>query len=122
MPNHLRLDLDLIELLARVHTHHTADHLRHDDHVAEVRLDGVGLLVGLGLLLGFAQLLDQTHGLALEAAVEPATGAGVDDVAELFGGEVEESVLQNRVVSGAARGYGGWWWWGKLYSSRSMPR
>ena len=41
-------------------------------------LDEVGLLVGLGLLLGLAELLDQTHGLALETAVEPAAGAGVD--------------------------------------------
>ena len=47
--------------------------------------DEIGLLVGLGLLLGFAQFLDQTHWLALEAAVEPTAGAGVDDIAELFG-------------------------------------
>lgn len=56
-----------------------------------MRLDEVGLLVGLGVLLGFAELLDEPHGLALQAAVEAAAGAGVDDVAELFGGEVEES-------------------------------
>lgn len=56
-----------------------------------MRLDEVGLLVRFGVLLGFAQLFDQAHGLALQAAVEAAAGAGVDDVAELFGGEVEES-------------------------------
>lgn len=57
-----------------------------------MRLDEVGLLVGLGGLFGFTELLNQAHRLALEAAVEAATGAGMDDVAELFGGEVEESV------------------------------
>ena len=98
MPDHLRLNLHLIELLARVHAHHAANHLRHDDHVAEVRLHGFGLLIRLGLLLRFAQLLDQTHRLALEAAVEAAAGTSVDDVAELFGGEVEESVWLVRLV------------------------
>jgi hypothetical protein len=84
-------------------------------------LDGVGLLVGLGFLLGFAELLDETHGLALEAAVEPATGAGVDDVAELFGGEVEEPLYPPSVSDAVDMG--------SLvrekvssYSSRSMPR
>jgi hypothetical protein len=53
-----------------------------------VGLDKIGLLVRLGLLLRLAELLDQAHGLALQAAVEPAAGAGVDDIAQLVGGEV----------------------------------
>jgi hypothetical protein len=57
-----------------------------------VSLDKVGLLVGLSLLLGLAELLDEAHGLALQATVEPATSTGMDDVAELVGGEVEKSV------------------------------
>jgi hypothetical protein len=92
-PHHLRLDLDLVELLPAVDTDHGADHLGHDNHVAQVRLDEVWLLVGLGGLFRFAEFFYQAHGLALEAAVEAAAGAGVDDVAELFGGEVEESVF-----------------------------
>jgi hypothetical protein len=91
-PHHLRLDLDLVELLARVDADDRADHLGHDNHVTQVRLDEVGLLVGLCGLFGFTELLDQAHRLALETAVEAAAGAGVDDVAELFGGEVEESI------------------------------
>jgi hypothetical protein len=91
--NHLGLDLDRVELLAGVDADDGADHLGDDDHVAEVGLDGVGLLVGLGLLLGLAQLLDEAHGLALQAAVEPTTGAGVDDIAELLGGEIEKPVM-----------------------------
>ncbi len=88
---HLRLDLDLVEFFARVDSNDASDHLGHDDHVSQVGLDEVGLLVGSGGLFGFAQFLDQAHGFALEAAVEAATGSGVDHVAELFGGEVEES-------------------------------
>lgn len=90
MADHLGLDLNLVELLTGVDTDNGADHLGDDDHVTEVRLDEVGLLVGLGLLLGLAELLDQTHGLALQTAVESAAGTGVDDIAELLGGEVEE--------------------------------
>jgi len=89
--NHLRLDLNLVELLAGVDTDDGADHLRNDNHVTEVSLDELGLLVGLSLLLGLAELLDQAHGLALEAAVDPAASAGVDDIAELIGAEVEET-------------------------------
>lgn len=62
-----------------------------------MRLDEIRLLVGLSLGLCLAQLLDQTHGAALETAVEPAAGTGMDEVAELFGGEVEESVVEGTV-------------------------
>lgn len=91
MSNHLRLDFNLVELLARVDTNDATNHLRDDNHVSQMRLDEVGLLVRLGLLLCLTELLDQTHGLALETAVEPTTSTGVDDIAELVGGEVEES-------------------------------
>ncbi len=96
MADHLGLDLDLVELLAGVDANDGANHLGDDNHVAEVGLDGVGLLVGLGLLLGLAQLLDQTHGAALQAAVDPAAGAGVDDITELVGAEVQKAVRRER--------------------------
>lgn len=92
MANHLRLDLNLVELLAGVDTDDGADHLGDNNHVTEVGLDEVGLLVGLGLLLGLAELLDETHGLALQATVEASAGTGVDDITELLGGEVEEPI------------------------------
>jgi hypothetical protein len=66
-----------------------------------VGLDEVGLLVGLGLLLGLAELLDQAHGLALQTTVEPAASAGVHDIAELFGGEVEEPVSHSMSDNGS---------------------
>ena len=92
MSHHLRLDFDLVELLAAVNPNHAADHLGHDNHVPEVGFHQIGFLVGFGFLFGFAEFLDQAHGFALQAPVEAAAGAGVHDVAELFGGEVEESV------------------------------
>jgi hypothetical protein len=88
--DHLGLDLDLVELLARVDADDAANHLGNNDHVTEVCLDEVGLLVGLGLLLGLAELLDQAHGLALETAVETSAGTRVDEVTELLRAEVEE--------------------------------
>jgi hypothetical protein len=90
--DHFRLDFDLVELLAGVDADDAANHLGDDNHVTEMGLDGIGLLVGLGLLLGLAELLDETHGAALQTAVDPATGAGVDDIAELVGAEVEEAI------------------------------
>ncbi len=104
-PHHLRLDLHLIELLPAIDANDTANHLRHDDHVPEVGLHEIRFLVGFGFLLGFAEFLDQAHGFAFEAAVEAAAGAGVDDVPELFGGEVEESG-EAGLVGGGERGEG----------------
>lgn len=98
MANHLRLDLNLVELLAGVDADDAANHLGDNDHVTEVGLDEVGLLVGLSLLLSLAELLDQAHGLALEATVDPATGTGVDDIAELIGAKVEETA-RKRLLS-----------------------
>lgn len=96
MAHHLRLDFDLVKLLAAVHTDDTANHLRHDNHVTQMRLDLVGLLIRLGVLFGFAEFLDQAHRLALEATVEPTASAGMEEVAEGGRGEVEESSQGNQ--------------------------
>lgn len=95
--NHLRLDLDLVELLSGVDSNDGTNHLWDDNHVTEMGLDEVWLLVWLGLLLSLAELLDQTHWLALETTVESSAGTGMDEIAELLGGEVEESVDEIRV-------------------------
>ena len=92
MAHHLGFDLHLLELLALIDSHHAADHLRHHNHIPQMRLDEVRFLVWLRFLLGLAQLLDEAHRLALEATVEPTSGARVDDITELFGGEIEELV------------------------------
>lgn len=79
MADHLGLDFDLVEFLAAVDTDDAADHLGHDDHVSQVCLDQVGLLVRLGVLLRLSQLLDQSHRAALQASVESTAGAGMED-------------------------------------------
>lgn len=96
MANHFGLNFDLVEGLSGVDTDDGADHLGDNDHVTEVGLDEVGLLVGASLLLGLAQLLDETHGLALQTAVEPSAGTGVNDITELFRGKVEEPIIKER--------------------------
>ena len=98
MADHFGLNLHLVELLSGVDANHAANHLRHHNHVSEMGLDKIWLLVGLGLLLGLAELLNQTHGLALETAVEPSAGTGVDEVAELLRAEVEELVEVDSTV------------------------
>ena len=59
MAHHLRLDLDLIELLASIDADDRADCFNYDDYASKVHLDQVGLLVRFGVLLGLAQFLDQ---------------------------------------------------------------
>lgn len=93
--NHFRLDFDLVKFLARVDTNNATNHLGDDNHISEMCLDKVRLLIWLCLLLSLAQLLDQTHGLALKTSVEPTTGTSVDDIAELIRREIEESVSRN---------------------------
>lgn len=68
------------KLVTHVDAAHAANHLGDDDHVPEVGLDGGGLFVGRGLLLGLAELLEQAEGLALQAALEASAGAGVDEL------------------------------------------
>ena len=63
----------LVEGLAIVHAHDGANHLGHNDHVAQVRPHWGWLLARLGRLLGRPQLLDEGHGLPLEAPVESGT-------------------------------------------------
>merc|ERR1719234_509683 len=64
--NHLWLHLNLCEDLAVVNSNNGASHLWDNDHVPQVSLDHVGLLVGGSLLLLLPQLLDQGHWLPLE--------------------------------------------------------
>lgn len=99
MADHLRSDLDLVELLTGVDTDNAANHLGNDNHVSEMSLDEVGLLVGLGVLLGFSQLLDQTHRLPLQTPVDSATGTSVDDISQLLGVEVEKAICDGRKKS-----------------------
>ena len=66
--------------LSVVDADNAADHLRDNNHVTQVGLYDGRLLVWWSLLLGLAQLLDETHRLALQATLEPAAGTGVDEL------------------------------------------
>ena len=67
MSNHLGLDLHLGEDLAVVHSNDGAGHLGDNNHVPQVGLHDVGLLVRGALLLLLAELLDESHRLALKS-------------------------------------------------------
>lgn len=60
MPYHLRLNLNLLKLLPLINPHDTANHLRHHNHISQMRLDQIRLLIRLRILLSFAEFLDQT--------------------------------------------------------------
>lgn len=90
-----------------VNTNDRADHLGDNDHVTEVGLDGRGLLVGAGLLLGLAELLDEAHGAALESALEATAGTGVNEVDEGLVLQVQESVELDTAVGVLLEGTGG---------------
>ena len=70
--NHLWLDFDLGEDLAVVHSNDRSSHLWNHDHVSQMGLDNIGLLVDGAFLLLLAELLDQSHGLTLESSGELA--------------------------------------------------
>ena len=53
MANHLRLDLNLVKGLAIVDTDKAADHLRDNDHVAEMCPHWLGLLTSRSILFLF---------------------------------------------------------------------
>lgn len=85
----------LAEILAVVNANDGAGHLGHDDHVPQMSLHNLGLLIWWSLLLGLAEFLDQSHWLALQAAGETPAGTAVHQlnqlVAALKGVRVEVS-------------------------------
>ena len=72
MADHVRLNFNLIEGLAVVHTQNGSNHLGDDDHVTEVSAHGLRLLASsLSGLLGYAELLDKAEALAAHSTLEP---------------------------------------------------
>lgn len=66
--------------LAIVDANNTANHLWHDNHVTQVSLDDCWLFVGRGFLLRLAEFFDETHWAALETALEPSAGTGMNEL------------------------------------------
>jgi len=90
--DHLGLDFNLIEGFALIDSDDASDHLGHDDHVSQVGLHRLRLLVGEAVLLRLAQLLDEAHGLALEAAGELAANAAREQLHQLVRRHVQQLV------------------------------
>jgi len=102
--DHLGLDLDLVEDLSVVDSDDGSGHLWHDDHVPQMGLDHVGLLVCGRLLLLLAKLLDQGHGLALQATGELAADPAREQLHELLVVHVQELVEVDSAVRELAEG------------------
>ena len=88
--DHFWLDLNAIEDLAIVDANDGADHLRHDNHVAQVCLDGFRLVHGTTILLGLAQACDEALRLGFQPAVDASPGASVDQLGELLVVKVQQ--------------------------------
>jgi len=99
MTNHLGFDFNLVECFALVDSDDASDHLGHDDHVSQVRLHGLGLLVGKTSLLRLTQLLDETHRLALETTSQLAANAAREQLHQLVGRHVQQLVKVDSSVS-----------------------
>lgn len=77
--------------LSVVDTNDASDHFWDDNHISQMCLDNSWLFVGGSLLLGLAELLDQTHGTALESTLEATTSTGMD---ELGGGRLGKNYFK----------------------------
>merc|ERR1719411_2083278 len=89
--DHLGFDLHLGEDLAVVNAHDGAGHLGDHDHVSQVSLDDIGLLVRRTLLL-LLELLDEGHGLALQSPGELAPDPAGEELHESLIVHVQELV------------------------------
>ena len=98
------LDFDLVEGLAVVNADDGTGHLRDDNHVSEVGLDNVGLLVDGALLLLLPQLLDEGHRLSLQPAAELSADAAGQQLHQLLVVHVEELVEVHSAVGELAEG------------------
>ena len=96
--DHLWLDFDRGKGLSVVDAADGAGHLGDDDHVSEMGLDGVGLLVGGGFLLLPAELLNEGEMLPLAAALELAANAAGEEFDELFVVHVQQLVEVDAAV------------------------
>ena len=102
--NHFGLDFNLVEVLAVVDTNNASDHLRDDDHVAEMGLDGSRALVHGRFSLGLAKALKKSHLLSLQTTVsKTSSGASREKIDHLGIGEVEELLEINTSVAKLAK-------------------
>ena len=90
--SHFGLDFNAAKHLSIVNSNDASDHLRDNDHVAEVGLNSTRLLSGRGVLLGSPEALDKGHRLALETTGHAPASTGSNEVLELLVGKVEKLI------------------------------
>lgn len=97
--NHLGLDLNLVEGLAVVDADVGTNQLRHNNHVAKMRLDDLGLVLGGDASsAGLLDTLDQGHRLVLQAAENLATRAGGQKLQEALAVHLQKLLELNTAV------------------------
>lgn len=98
--DHFSLNFDVLELLTVVDTNDAANHLRDDNHITEVSVDGLGLLTQIRVdgTLGLAELLDQVDLLALQTASEAAADTAREELNELLVAHNQQLVKINTTV------------------------
>ena len=92
------LDLNLVKGLSVVDPDDGASHLGNDDHVPEVRLDDVRLLVWRRLLLLLPELLDERHRFPLEATRKLPPDAAREQLHQLLVVHVQQLVEVDAAV------------------------
>jgi len=90
MTRHFWLDFNGVEDLAVIDADNASDHLRYDNHVAEMGFDYCGFLIRECLLLCFAEFFDETHGFPLETTLEASTCTRVDELNKILVGKIKQ--------------------------------
>ena len=88
--DHVSLNFDTVPVLARVDFANGADHLGHDDAVAQMSLDGLWLLTVRSVLDGLGQLLDEAVVARVDSLSKSPSLAGAEHSDQLFGLQLKE--------------------------------
>ena len=94
----------MVEGFAVVNSDHGSGHFWNDNHVAQVGLHNIGLLIGGALFLLLTQLLDKSHGLALQASAELSANSAWQQLHQLLIVHVQELVEVHSAVGELAEG------------------
>ena len=90
MANHFRLDLYAVKYLAVVYANYRANHLGHDDHVAQVSFDGLRLIHWTTIFLGLAKPANESLRFRFQPSIDAATSAGVNEFRKLLMVKVQQ--------------------------------
>ena len=90
--DHVSLDFDLSPDLARVHCGDGTDHFGHDDGIAQVGLDSLGLVTELSVLCGVLELLGKLAVALGHTVLESAASARLEHRDNLSGVHLEQLV------------------------------